>query len=117
MNPDELRKLAPDVWDSNVKRSWLEGELLAAADAWDLDLSERISNRKEMLKYMDECMALRTRLGAAEKAWADFKEHYPWTIQPYDDMQMTPKAVSALERLADALAGGRGIGCNGVELP
>jgi hypothetical protein len=46
---------------------------------------------------------LEKRLEAAEKAWADFKEHYPWDIQPWDDMQMTPEAVWALDSLADAL--------------
>ena len=103
--PEKLRKVAQVIgWCNEYTRVEIAHDILAAADAWDLDLSERISNRKEMLKYMDECIALRQRLEEAEKAWAEFKEHYPWEIQPYDDMQMIPEAVGALEHLAAALA-------------
>jgi len=63
------------------------------------------AQRLAIAKLAEENGALRQRLEAAENAWAEFKEHYPWTIQPWDDMQMAPEAVVALERLAAALAG------------
>jgi len=106
--PDELRKLAPGVWDSNIPRPWIESAMLAAADEWEAlererwdDFSkddpqswpsyvhehirerveENIKWRDAMLEYFDtECRAIRKRLEAAEKENVYLRANMPMSV-------------------------------------
>ena len=113
MTPDELRKLAPGVWDSNIPRPWIESAMLAAADAWEKQVREAVIEANKCLElcedYKRAMIADRKRLEAAEKAIYDgrlYPRHFEaWADQIEIDQGYSGSEVSCLLRRLAALAG------------
>ena len=64
MTPDELRRMADEIVPS---ASLAHGNLLAAADAWDIEIARGDGWKALALDYAKQIADLRQRLEAAEK--------------------------------------------------